>query len=112
MLTVNIFGMYNTFQYVSTPGATSLYIGTAYYISMHFLLMILTAHIGSTTSREPEKLVEMMAKLINELPLNHPSRFVLYNYMKQFQTRNFKFQSLFLTINWNIVLGVRLNGLV
>ena len=103
--------MYNIFKFMSTPGTTSLYISTAYYISMHLLLMIFTAHTGSTTSREPEKLVEMIAKLINELSLNNPSRVVLYNYMKQFQTRNFKFQTLFLTINWNIVLGVRQNGL-
>ncbi|KAL7051665.1 hypothetical protein ACKWTF_004560 [Chironomus riparius] len=105
MLIVNVFGMYSIFKYLSTPGTTSLYLATAYVVSMHLILMILTAHIGSTTSREPEKLIEMIAKLINDLSLNHPSRFVLYNYVKQFQTRNFNFQALFLTINWNFVLG-------
>jgi len=97
---------------MSTPGTSSLYIATAYDIIINFLLMICIAHIGSITSREPKKLVEMLAKLINELSLNHPSRFVLYNYMKQFQTRNFIFKTLFLTINWNILLGVRLNVLL
>ena len=112
MLIVNVFGMYSIFKYLSTPGTTSLYLATAYVVSMHLILMFLTAHTGSTTSREPEKLIEMIAKLINELSLNHSSRFVLYNYMKQFQIRNFNFQALFLTINWNFVLGVSFNALI
>lgn len=107
ILVVNVFGMYSIFKFLRISGTAPLYLATAYFVAVHFILMILTAHTGSTTSRQPEILIEMIAKLINELSLNHPSRYLLYNYIKQFQTRNFKFQALFLTINWNIVLGVR-----
>lgn len=112
MLVVNVFGMYSIFKFLTISGTAPLYIATAYFVLMHLILMVLTVHTGSTTSREPEKLIEMIAKLINELSFNHPSRCVLYNCMKQFQTRNFNFQALFLTINWNIVLSVSSNGLI
>jgi len=108
MLVVDVFGMYNIFRFFSSStGDTVSNTIILYYILMHFILRVFIAYIGSTTTSEPEILIEMMAKLINKLNFNHPSRFVLYNYMKQFQTRNFKLQTLFLTINWNILLGVR-----
>jgi hypothetical protein len=106
MLVVNVFGMYNIFKFMSYSGNPALYLTTAYFLLVHFILMTLIGHTGCTTSQEPEKLIGMIAKLINDLPVNHPSRFILYSYIKQFQTRNFKFQAFFLTVDWNIVLSV------
>lgn len=110
MLVVDVFGMYNVFRFVSSSNgdAASLTI-ILYYILMHFILRLFIAYTGSTTTTEPQMLIETIAKLINKLSFNHPTRFVLYSYMKQFQTRNFKLQTLFLTINWNMLLGVRFN---
>ena len=110
MLVVDVFGIYSIFRFFSSSsGDVVSNIIILYYILMHFILRAFIAHIGCTTTSEPEMLIEMMAKLINKLSSNHPTRFLLYNYMKQFQTRNFKLQTLFLTINWNMLLGVRFN---
>lgn len=56
--------------------------------------------------REPERIIEMIAKLLNHLPSNHMSRIALHESMKQFQGRKFELQTFFLKINWNILLGV------
>lgn len=79
---------------------------TVSFILKHFVLRTIIAQMGSSTSREPEKLLEMIAKLLNKLSRNHPIRCILYDFMREFQVRNFKLQTFFLTINWNIILGV------
>lgn len=81
---------------------------TMYYVLKHFIMRVFIAYIGATATREPEKLIEMIAKLINKLSAIHPLRHSLCESMKQFQTRNLKFQALFVTVNWNIILGVML----
>lgn len=106
MLVIDVFLIYNFFQWMMVPEIKFIHFMTVYYLVIHLILRTILAHIGSTATREPEKLIEIMAKLINHLSLNHPSRFVLDAYMKQFQTRKFKFQTLFLNIDWNIVLSV------
>ncbi|KAL7051660.1 hypothetical protein ACKWTF_004555 [Chironomus riparius] len=105
MLVVDVFGIYALFQ--NFPLMQSLFynIMTLYYVSKHFILRVLVAHIGATATREPEKLIEMIAKLVNKLSSIHPLRHSLCDLMKQFQTRNLKLQAMFLTVNWNIVLG-------
>lgn len=109
MLIVDVFGMYNIFRFISSSSGDAVSNAIIlYYILMHFILRVLIAHAGSATTSEPEILIEMMAKLINKLSANHPTRFILYNYTKQFQTRNFKLQTLFLTLNWSMLLGVRI----
>lgn len=108
MLIVDVFGMYTIFGTLNAIGnAYSIY-NISFYIALHFILRSCIAYIGSSTSNEPKEIIENIAKLINKLSPNHPSRLCLFNYMKQFQTRNLKFQTLFLTINWSIVLGVSL----
>lgn len=108
MLFVDVFGMYTIFGTLNLVGnAYSIY-NISFYIVLHFILRACIAYIGSSTTNEPEEIIENIAKLINKLSSNHPSQLCLLNYIKQFQTRNSKFQTLFLTINWSIVLGVSL----
>jgi hypothetical protein len=106
MLFVDIFGMYSFLQ--SFPLLHNIFynIMIAYYISKHFILRISIAYIGATATREPERLIEMIAKLINKLSPIHPLRYSLCDSMMQFQTRNLKLKAMFLTVNWNILLGV------
>jgi len=111
MLVLDIFGLYNIFKILTLAGNVSTNYNILFYIVFHFILRSFIAHMGSSTSNEPQELIEMIAKLINKLSPNNLLRMSLFNYMKQFQTRNFKFQSLFLTINWNILLGVCMNAL-
>lgn len=110
MLIVDIFGMFGIFKYIyifqNAFDVFSTFV-IIYYIIKHYILRAVIAHIGSTTTCEPEKLIEMIAKLINKLSFNHLTVPILRNYIKEFQTRNFKLKTLFLTINWNILLGVR-----
>lgn len=108
MLVVDIFGIYAIFQ--NFPIMRSIYynIMTLYYVSKHFLLRVSIAYIGATATREPEKIIEMIAKLVNKLSTIHPLRRSLCDLMKQFQTRNLKLHAMFLTVNWNILLGVNL----
>jgi hypothetical protein len=108
MLVVDIFGMYAVFQSFPVMRSVFFNIVTAYYISKHFILRFFIAYIGATATREPEKLIEMIAKLINKLSPIHPLRHSLCDSMMQFQTRNLKLQAMFLTVNWNILLGVML----
>ena len=112
MLTIDVFGLYNIFKILTVAGNISVNYNILFFIIFNFILRAFTAHMGSSTSNEPQEIIEMTAKLINKLSPHHLMRMCLINYMKQFQTRNFKFQTLFLNINWNIVLGVSVNALV
>ena len=109
MLIVDIFGMFGIFKYIyvfrNLLDVFSCFV-IIYYIVKHYILRAVIAYIGSTTSNEPEVLIEMIAKLINNLSFNHPTATILRNYLIEFQSRNFKVKTLFLTINWNILLGV------
>lgn len=109
MLIVDVFGWYSIFMFSKNIENVASILITFYYILMHFMLRILIAYIGSTTMREPESLIEIMAKLVNQSSLNQPMRFVMYNFMNQFQVRKFELQTLFLTIDWNILLGVNID---
>ncbi|KAL7051661.1 hypothetical protein ACKWTF_004556 [Chironomus riparius] len=109
MLIVDIFGMFGIFKYIyvfrnGLDVFSSIVI--IYYIVKHYILRAVIAHIGSTASNEPKVLIEMIAKLINNLSFNHPTALILRNYLIEFQSRNFIIKTLFLTINWNILLGV------
>lgn len=112
MLVLDVFGLYNIFKILKLAGNISVSYNILFFIIFHFILRTFIAHIGSSTSNEPQDLIEMIAKLINKQLPNDLMRMCLFNYLKQFQTRNFKFQTLFLTINWNIVLGVSMDALV
>ncbi|KAL7051666.1 hypothetical protein ACKWTF_004561 [Chironomus riparius] len=105
MLVIDIFGMYNIFKILIFAGNVSANYNIAFYIIFQFILRVFIANIGSSTTNEPQNLIENIAKLINRLPSNNLLRMCLFNSMKQFQTRNFNLQTLFLTINWNIVLS-------
>lgn len=77
-----------------------------YFVVKNLLLQSLVAHIGSTTMREPEKIIEILAKTINKMDQKYNERLALNNCMKQFQARKFKLGTLFFDIDWRIVLGV------
>lgn len=106
-LIVDIFGLYSAFQ--SSPLHPYFFYNlvTFYFILKSFILRVLIAHFGSTTSREPAKLIHCIAKLVNKLPRTHSVRYILQDYMREFQVRNFKLRTFFLTINWNLLLGVK-----
>ena len=111
MLVTDVFGLYNIFKILTIAGNISANYNIAFYIFFQLILRIFIANIGSSTTNEPQNLIETISKLINKLPSNHLLRMCLFNSIKQFQTRNFKLQTLFLTINWNIVLNVSTNAL-
>lgn len=108
MLIIDIFGIYAMFQNFPILKSNFYNIMSIYYLTKHLVLRIFIAFIGATATREPEKLIEMIAKLVNKLTSIHPVRHSLCDLMKQFQTRNFKLHAMFLTVNWNILLGVNL----
>ncbi|KAG5684163.1 hypothetical protein PVAND_013404 [Polypedilum vanderplanki] len=106
MMIVNIFGLYADFYLARIKGNWQQILMTSLYIIAHFILKCLVAHIGNSTTNAVEEIIASIAKLISKLPSNDVSRFTFYNLLRQFQTRNFKFQSFFLTVNWNFLLAV------
>ena len=105
-LIVDIFGIYVAFH--SAPFYDNIVFNfvTGYFIVKNYILRSLVAYIGSTTSREPELLTEFIAKLLNKLPRSYPQRCMLHDYLKEFRVRSFNLHTFFLTIDWNILLGV------
>lgn len=108
-LIVDIFGLYLAFH--SSPLFANIFfnIVTMYFIAKNYILRSMVAYIGCSTSREPELLIEFIAKLLNKLPRSHPQRYMLHDCLKEFHVRSFNLRIFFLTINWNILLGVMFN---
>lgn len=107
MLIVDILWMYLLFLFILKTGMSiEFYLVMISYISKHFILRILVSHVGSSTSNEPQQIIETMSKLMNEIPDNDTSRMILQNYMRQFQARNFEIKTLFLKVNWDSFFGV------
>lgn len=106
-LIVDIFGLYIAFHHAPFFANIFFNIVTVYFIAKNYILRSMVAYIGSTTSREPEILIEFIAKLLNKLPQSHPQRYMLHDCLKEFHVRSFNLRTFFLTINWNILLGVK-----
>ena len=106
-LIVDIFGIYIAFHNSPLFANILFNIVTVYFVAKNYILRIMIAYIGSTTSLEPEILIEFIAKLLNKLPRSHPQRNMLHDCMKEFHVRSFNLRTFFLTINWNILLGVK-----
>jgi len=109
-LIVDIFGIYVAFH--NSPLFANIIFNfvTAYFAAKNYILRAMIAYIGITTTREPEILIEFIAKLLNKLPQCHPQRCMLHDCMKEFHVRSFNLRTFFLTINWNILLGVKLRS--
>lgn len=106
MIIIDIFGIYATLRSaVFFHRFSELYIVSTYAL-LHFLLKCSVAHMGSSTTHEAEEVISTVAKIINKISMNDPSRYNFYNLLRQFQTRNLKVRALFMTIDWNIVLTV------
>lgn len=107
ILTIDIFCVYQVFHNVSINGNIYINYNTLYYVLKNIFMQATVAHFGSTTSREPEKIIEKLAKRINGISFHDPVRLSLLDCLKQFQSRKFKFQTLFFDVDWKVILGVR-----
>ncbi|KAG5684162.1 hypothetical protein PVAND_013403 [Polypedilum vanderplanki] len=104
-LIYDIFGIFGTIRHTNSYENILHILISSAFLFVHFTLKCSIAHIGSSTTCEAKEIFAVIGRTINKFPPNDMTRFIFYNFLNQFRIRKFKFQSFFLTVNWNIVLA-------
>jgi hypothetical protein len=106
MLMMDIFVIYKAVRFMLSTAEIYKSLIISYYIVIHFMLRSAIAHYGHTLTSAVLELKSKVARLIIDLPINHDSREAFNEFLRQIETRNYRMETVFFSINWNIVISV------
>lgn len=108
-MSVEIFAGYGTLREVlSTSRLYFLIVGNLTWIIFQYPVKFFMAYAGSSTTDEAEKSLVLITKLINRARHEDQLRCQLNNLLIQLQCRNKRLSNIFFTVNYNVILVVRL----
>lgn len=108
-MSIEIFGGYGLLREVlSTSGKYFLVVGNLTWIVTQYPVKFFMASAGSGLTNEAEKSLVLITKLINRARYDHQLRSQLNNLLIQLQCRNKKLSNAFFTVNYNVILVVRI----
>lgn len=108
-MSIEIFGGYGILrEALSSSRKYFLIVGNVAWIIFQYPVKFFMASAGSSTTNEAEKSVVLITKLINRARYDDSLRSRLNNLLIQLQCRNKKLSNVFFTVNYNVILVVRL----
>lgn len=108
-MSIEIFGGYGILrEALSTSRKYFLLVGNLIWIMFQYPVKFFMASAGSSTTDEAEKSLVLIAKLIIRTKYDDLLRSRLNNLLIELQCRNKKISNVFFTVNYNVILLVRL----
>jgi hypothetical protein len=83
----------------------------ATYVVFNLFLQSLCAHASCTLTNEATETSTIVAKIMNNQSFDKSSRKLLKSFLTQHQSRNFKLQTCFFTLNWKLLLTVSFSSI-
>lgn len=109
-MSIEIFGGYGILrEMLSTSRKYFLIVGNFFWIIFQYPVKFFMASAGNNTTNEAEKSLVLITKLINRARYDDSLRCRLNNLLIQLQCRNKKLFNVFFTVNYNVILLVRLS---
>ena len=108
ILITDVFAVYGILRELRSDSSMFdfLLIANSMWIFIQYLIKLLMAYAGSSTTQEAEKTVVLVTKLIIQSDSNKELKTNLNYFLVQMQARKKSLETIFFIINWNLILTV------
>lgn len=106
---LNLFVFFNLLWTLITDFEKFLFVAATdgVYFVFNYLLQGIMTHASCTTTHEAERTLVIASKLMNKRNCSKSGRKLFKNFLVHNQCRGLKFENMFFTINWKLLLAVR-----
>jgi 7tm Chemosensory receptor len=108
----NILSCFNIFwEYKKESDLLYVIANEGSYFVFNYCIQSLCVHASCTLTNEATETSTIVAKITNNQSFDKSSRKLLKSFLTQHQSRNFKLQTCFFTLNWKLILSVSFSSI-